>query len=686
MIKRTVSERSTATWSCDETAGSYIEGPNSPRLHFVRRTLGGLAKTRMRGGLPLALASLWLSTGVTARAQPPLVVKPGSLSPLLAEATDVGRAPATEQHKVVIGLGLRNRQDLEAFLIDVQDPSSPNYRRFLSQEAFNALYSPTVADEEALISYLLAKGFRIVERYPNRLLVGGVGTVAAIERAFSVEIHTVMRAGQRHYAALNEPSLPGELAPVVVGAIGLDDLNEMHPHVQVSGEPHAALGSNCCHLSPNDVAAFYDNTAGDGGTGQTIVIAGAFAWRDSDNASFSSQWGLPPLPAGSGQICTGSVGASGCQFSTADSIEAALDAEYAHGTAPGARILNYMAASSSFSDFTPMYNRIVTDDPGNVVTTSWGACEAGLPLSLQQIDDDIFANGNAVGQSWFAASGDSGSRDCKRILTVDHPSNSPHVTGVGGTTPTCSGGMTPSSPGCAGYGSESGWSGSGGGISQVFARPAFQTGCGVPPGSQRLVPDVALEADPSPGNYVLEGGVWYLVGGTSDAAPQWSGFFADLGHRVGGTGLGNPGAVLYGLCGTAAFHDITSGSNGAYSAGPGYDLVTGLGTIEAKNFLALTAPSTTTTTRPVTTTTSTVPSLVRCGDVDGDGSVNVGDALIVAQFDLGLRQCGQIPFTHPQVCDVNRDGACNIGDALRIAQCDVGLISCTFNCNPFMCP
>ena len=114
--------------------------------------------------------------------------------------------------------------------------------------------------------------------------------------------------------------------------------------------------------------------------------------------------------------------------------------------------------------------------------------------------------------------------------------------------------------------------------------------------------------------------------------------------------------------------------------------MTGLGTIEAKNFLALTAPSTTTTTRPVTTTTSTVPSLVRCGDVDGDGSVNVGDALIVAQFDLGLRQCGQIPFTHPQVCDVNRDGACNIGDALRIAQCDVGLISCTFNCNPFMCP
>src|SRR5437867_12316526 len=265
----------------------------------------------MRGGLLPAITSFWLSVGATASAQPPLVVKPGSLSPLLAEATDIGRAPATEQHEVVIGLELRNRQDLEAFLIDIQDPSSPNYGRFLTQEEFNALYAPTVADEEALISYLLAKGFRNVARYPNRLLVGAVGTVAAMERAFSVEIDTVMRAGQRHYAAVNEPSFPGELARAVVGVIGLDDLNQMHPHVQVSGEPHAALGSNCCHLSPNDVTTFYDNGTAHDGTGQTIVIAGAFAWQDSDNTSFNSRWGLPPLPAGSSQICTGSPGASG---------------------------------------------------------------------------------------------------------------------------------------------------------------------------------------------------------------------------------------------------------------------------------------------------------------------------------------------------------------------------------------
>jgi hypothetical protein len=240
-----------------------------------------------------------------------------------------------------------------------------------------------------------------------------------------------------------------------------------------------------------------------------------------------------------------------------------------------------------------------------VVTTSWGACEAGVSAATQQADDNIFANANAIGQSWFAASGDAGSRDCSNVLTVDNPANSPHVIGVGGTKPACSGGLTSASPGCAGYGSEIGWSGSGGGVSQLFARPSFQVGCGIPPGSQRLVPDVALEADTAPGNYVIENGVWYTVGGTSGAAPQWAGFLAQFIGRSGAP-VGNPGALLYGACGTAAFHDVTSGSNGDYTAGPLYDPVTGIGSIEARNFLALaTAATTTTTTVPTTSSTST---------------------------------------------------------------------------------
>ena len=98
-----------------------------------------------------------------------------------------------------------------------------------------------------------------------------------------------------------------------------------------------------------------------------------------------------------------------------------------------------------------------------------------------------------------------------------------------------------------------------------------------------------------------------------------------------------------------------------------------------------TSTTATTTTVPQTTTTTTIQPTT-CGDVNGDGVVDVGDALIVAQFEVALRSCGQSPFTHPELCDVNNDGSCNIGDALRIAQCDVGLTSCSFTCEPFQCP
>jgi len=97
-----------------------------------------------------------------------------------------------------------------------------------------------------------------------------------------------------------------------------------------------------------------------------------------------------------------------------------------------------------------------------------------------------------------------------------------------------------------------------------------------------------------------------------------------------------------------------------------------------------TTQPTTTSTSPTSTTTTLGPPA--CGDVNGDGLVNVGDALLTAQYDVGLRICGQGPFTHPEVCDVNDDGSCNIGDALRMAQCDAGLVSCAFACRPFTCP
>ena len=107
-------------------------------------------------------------------------------------------------------------------------------------------------------------------------------------------------------------------------------------------------------------------------------------------------------------------------------------------------------------------------------------------------------------------------------------------------------------------------------------------------------------------------------------------------------------------------------------------------TVSTSTTPSTTTQPTTTSTNPTSTTTTLGPPA--CGDVNGDGMVNIGDTLLVAQYDVGLRICGQGPFTHPEVCDVNNDGSCNIGDALRMAQCDVGLVSCTFTCRSFTCP
>src|SRR5215510_731566 len=137
---------------------------------------------------------------------PPAIA--GSLSPRLHEAKDRGRSSPSARHRVVVGLELRNRDVLDAFLAEVHDPASPNYGRFLSQAEFNALFAPTPETEERLVAHLAGSGLAVTERVPNRLLVAADGSVGDLERVFGVEIHDVAVGGELHYAALHEPTLP----------------------------------------------------------------------------------------------------------------------------------------------------------------------------------------------------------------------------------------------------------------------------------------------------------------------------------------------------------------------------------------------------------------------------------------------------------------------------------------------
>ena len=504
-------------------------------------------------------------------------------------ARDLGPAPSDAPATVLVSLALRDKASLARFLEEVQDPTSPRYRRFLTPSRFVARHAPTLRQEHAVVAYLEAHGLHVAYRAPNRLLVGAEGTVAATQEAFGVRLHDLVVGDEVRRAALEEPTLPAELADYVVGVLGVGDATDMKPHLTAS----APLGDACCAFGPPELKRFYDAATSFDGRGQTIAVVGLYAWNPADLAVFDRRFGLPPLPAGSIQVCTGSSSrAPGCLYS-AGSTEISLDVQYAHATAPRARIINYMAASASLADFAVLYNTVVAGggrraarsargSAGWVVTTSWGTCEDTVPPAWLRTYDNILANATAIGQSWVAASGDYGSRDCGDRPSVDFPASSPHVVAVGGTSAVCDDPAT-----CAGYGYETGWSQSGGGSSRFFARPAFQRGCGVPAGTRRLVPDVALIADPLPGIFYRHGGAWFVGGGTSAAAPQWAGFLALLNQRDGGRGLGHPGPRLYAVCGSGAYHDIVGGGNGDYDATPGWDAVTGLGSVSVRNLLAV---------------------------------------------------------------------------------------------------
>jgi kumamolisin len=201
-----------------------------------------------------------------------------------------------------------------------------------------------------------------------------------------------------------------------------------------------------------------------------------------------------------------------------------------------------------------MAAQIASDDKVSVTSISWGQCETQSSSATLSSTDDALAQGTAEGITFYSASGDSGSDDCGDGTTaVDYPASSPDVAGAGGTT-------------LNGPGSETAWSGSGGGVSAVY--------------SNRNVPDVSADADPNTGYAIYSAGGWQVYGGTSCAAPLWAGITA-LFDSQSGKMLGNPDAAYAsignGSSYSSAFNDITSGSNGSFSAGSGYDNVTGWG-------------------------------------------------------------------------------------------------------------
>lgn len=477
---------------------------------------------------------------------------------------------------VTVALKLRNTAALGRFLRNLQNPASPEYHQYLSPAAFTSRFSPTEAQAQAVAQYLGGAGVRVTGISSNRLLIHTRASAAALERAFRVEIVDYSLKGRSFYASLTDPKLPSAIAGTVSAVIGLSNYNVMQPMFRLSpnrGKPGA--GTVPAGYSPQQITTAYDwpavtNTAN--GTGESIAIATAYTFKNSDVTGFWSYYGLP-------NHAVSIISVDGTSHRT--NIETTIDIERSGAMAPGATILVYEGANAQLATFTDVYNRIVTDDKASVMTTSWGTAESNMSTATLNTDDSIFKQASAEGISLFAAAGDNGSSDgTSNNDEADYPSSDPYLVACGGTTLNLTGANAISS--------ETAWSGAGGAESHYFAEPAWQIGANVPQNGYRNTSDLALDANPNTGYSVLSGGRWSVYGGTSFVAPQMAALFAVRNGRTG-TRLGQATSAIYndanGSTYAQDFHDITSGSNGAFPAGPYWDHPTGWGSIDASNLI-----------------------------------------------------------------------------------------------------
>ncbi len=557
----------------------------------------------------------------------------------------------------------RDPAGLNAFVAGVSTPGSASYHHYLAKGQFGPMFGASPSTVAAVSRQLSAAGLVAGPLSSDGLMLPVTATIAQAKHAFGIDFAGYTLAdGRTAYANTAAPLVPSNVA----GVVGLNDLTHLtpahtpldHPAVAAPASaraqavrPASATPTVCAQIqdlfAQNNLfdtqnywepgtlsaASAYDTGGlysryGNTGSGVTVGLFELESYSPADIASYQACMGTN-VPVTAIPVDGGPTAPPGTVLTTGVGAESALDIETVAGLAPGASINVYQgpdAANATEQQVLDTYQRMVSDDTAQVLSTSWGICELELnaadPAAIGA-ESSVFAQAAAQGQSWLAASGDSGSTTCfanpassfKADLAVSDPAGQPFVTAVGGTTMTGtapniqSTWNTPAAGGIQG-------AASGGGVSAFTSMSGtanYQSGvqgagysnaCNAAAGATcRQVPDVSAVADPNTAYLVAYGQEpgnvqdWLTIGGTSGAAPLWAAIaaLADAGTGCaanGPVGLMNP--ALYQSSTQAALTDITTGNNvvpdsgypGAlYVAGQGYDLATGLGTPKASRLV-----------------------------------------------------------------------------------------------------
>ena len=442
----------------------------------------------------------------------------------------------------------------------------------LSSAAVAERYGAAPDDLDRVASYLHEQGVSVVESHGPSRRVRVEGTAGALSALFGTTLnrpdHGVAQTRMRSGAL----TLPTELAGAVTAVLGLDDRAQALPR-SAFAVPQASATS----FTPVQLAEVYGMPAADG-AGQTVAIielGGGFAQSDLD--TYFAGLGLS-TPTVTAVPVDGARNVPGKDPGGADG-EVLLDIEVVGAVAPGADILVYFAPNTDAGFLDAVATAAHANPTPTVISISWGQSEDQWTAQARTALDEAIADAVAMGVTVTAAAGDNGSSDAGSGVHADFPASSPHVLGCGGTTLHTGGGTTTET-----VWNDGGQGGAtGGGVSDTFPVPDWQAAAGVPlrsGTSGRGVPDVAGNADPQTGYQVYVDGRATVIGGTSAVAPLWAGLVARLA-QLGGKRLGLLQPALYAGASAGqpspALRDITSGTNGAYRAGPGWDACTGLG-------------------------------------------------------------------------------------------------------------
>lgn len=526
-----------------------------------------------------ALLTVSLAVPALAAGQSNTTQITGNVAPWVKQASYVGPTDPNASVTFSVNLKLRNEQTLDAYLRTAQTPGGGKSNH-LTFDQFMAQYGPSAADYQAVQDWLTSQGFTIAGTVENRLFVKATGTVGQVQQAFGIQVNDYNLNGATFHSNSGDPKVPGNLGSVVDGVVGLDNADQYLPNAHFPAEapqeadavPCGSKGlTNHCYYKPAQIRHAYgvDQVAYDG-TGKTIVIVDAYgsATAAADLDAFDAHYGLPPANLTiMGNNGTAYLPPANPHYANQQGWagEIALDLQWAHAMAPGANLV-LMASGNNQRDLDEAVNYAVVHSLGDVISLSWGEAEIFVSAAKTRGTERIFKQAAAQGISVQNSSGDSGDEfSSYGVITADYPTSSPYVTSVGGTSLF----LNPDNS----FAFETSWGttlkkkwagtstwvdlgfvfGGGGGTSNIFGKPSWQTGLS---GTMRSVPDISMVADPYTGVPVNIGGYYYIYGGTSLSSPLFSGVMA-LADQAAGYDLGQAAPLLYPLAGTSAIRDVT---------------------------------------------------------------------------------------------------------------------------------